>query len=459
MGNPPPLLVAEYVDLLIRAGEYDEVEELLPSFEGEPMIANMLRGRLLLVRGKSAEALEALEEGIRLWPNNSVARWLAAQAYEQMGQYDRAVTEYAEALRSDPGNRDALLSLLHLLDALGRDSEAMTVLERYWREKPTDPESLVQAIRFANRLGAQGRLDRAVARLSEIPSYRGTLVAELATIRASRGGPAAAIEFIRNSKLDLTRPINGPALRALVAYLIADEKHGEALRAADAALATSPNEPLFHELRAAALRAAGDADLARSALERALALEPQRASAMAGLAALAATSGDRAAAIALYDRASGADPDDSSYAWEAIQLVAASGDEAEVERRLEALLVRDPTDADALGLLARQLQARDPERALSLAQRAVRLRGDPDSLDLLGRMQLERGAPDKAADLLRRSVELQPERPSAHYWLGMALIASGDADGARTELRAALESQSFPEREDAQAQLARLSGD
>jgi len=369
------------------------------------------------------------------------------------------VTEYAEAMRSDPGNRDALFSLLRLLESLGRDPEAMTVLERYWREKPGDPESLVQGIRFANRLGAQGRLDRAVARLSEIPNYRGTLVAELAAIRVSRGDPAAGIAFIRNSKLDLTRPINGPALRALVAYLIAEEKHGEALRVADAALAASPKESLFHELRAAALRAAGELDGAREAFESALALEPKRASAIAGLAALAAGSGDRAAAIALYDRATRADPDDSSYAWEAIQLVAASGDEAEVERRLDALLVRDPTDADALGLLARQLQTRDPERALSLAQRAVRLRGDPDSLDLLGRMQLERGVPEKAAELLRRSVALQPDRPSAHYWLGMALVASGDVEGARSELSAALESESFPERKDAQAQLARLNGD
>lgn len=459
MGNPPPLLIAEYVDLLIRAGEYDEVDKLLPSFEGEPMIANLLRGRLLLVRGKSAEALAALEEGIRLWPNHSVARWLAAQAYEQMGEYDRAVTEYAEALRSEPGNRDALFSLLNLLESLGRDLEAMTVLERYWREKPGDAESLVRAIRLANRMGQQGRLDRTVKRLGEIPSYRGTLVAELAAIQSSRGGPAAGIEFIRNSKLDLTKPINGPALRALVAYLIAEEKHGEALRAADAALAANPKEALFHELRAAALRSAGEMDLAREALESALALEPKRASAMAGLAALAAARGERAAAIAQYDHATRADPDDSSYAWEAIQLVAASGDDAEVERRLEALLVRDPTDADALGLLARQLQPRDSERALSLAQRAVRLRGDPDSLDLLGRIQLERGALEKATELLRRSVALRPDRPSAHYWLGMALVAVGDVEGARSELSAALESETFPEREDAQAQLARLNGD
>jgi Flp pilus assembly protein TadD len=285
------------------------------------------------------------------------------------------------------------------------------------------------------------------------------LVAELAAIQASRGGPAAGIEFILNSTLDLTRPIHGAALRALVAYLVAEGKYSEALRAADAALTANPKEPLFHELRAPALRAAGEADLARLALESALALEPKRASAIAGLAALAAARGERAAAIALYDRAIRADPDESSYAWEAIQWVAASGDDAEVERRLEALLVRDPTHADALVFRARQLRAHDPDRALSLARRAARLRGDPEVLDLLGRIQLERGALEKATEVLRRSVALQPDRPSAHYWLGMALVAAGDVEGARSELSAALESESFPEREDAQAQLARLDVD
>jgi tetratricopeptide (TPR) repeat protein len=285
------------------------------------------------------------------------------------------------------------------------------------------------------------------------------LVAELAAIQASRAGPAAGIEYIRNSNLDLTRPIHGPALRALVEYLVAEGKHGEALRAADAALAAKPDDPLFHELRANALRAAGEAGLAREAFERALALEPKRASAAGWLAELAAERGEQAAAIALYDRAARADPEDSRYAWEAIQLVAASGDDAEVERRLEVLLLGDATHAEALGLRARQLQTRDPERALSLARRAVRLRGGPDALDLLGRIQFERGNPEQAAETFRRSIASQPDRPSTHYWLGVALAATGDVDGARSELSAALEAGSFPEREDAQAQLARLNAD
>ncbi|MCH7643783.1 MAG: tetratricopeptide repeat protein [Myxococcales bacterium] len=140
-------------------------------------------------------------------------------------------------------------------------------------------------------------------------------------------------------------------------------------------------------------------------------------------------------------------------------MVAASGDDAEVERRLEALLLRDGTHAEALSLRARQLLTRDPERAFSLARRAARLRGSPDAFDVLGRIQLERGDPEQAAEVLRRSVALRPDRPSAHYWLGVALAAAGDVEGARSELSAALEADSFPEREDAQARLARLNVD
>jgi tetratricopeptide (TPR) repeat protein len=216
---------------------------------------------------------------------------------------------------------------------------------------------------------------------------------------------------------------------------------------------------VFLELRANALRATGEEELARETLERALTLEPKRVSAIAELGSLAAARGERTAAIAFYDRATRVDPTDSNYAWEAIELVAASGDDAEVERRLEALLLHDRIHAQALSLRAEQLLTRDPERALSFARRAVRLLGTPEALDLLGRVQLERGAPEPAAEALRRSVELQPNRASAHYWLGVALAAVGDVEGARSEFSTALETDSFPEREDAHAQLALLNAD
>jgi len=459
MGKVAPLMLAKYVDLLIRAGFTDKAEEIIPEFDGDPVYTNMLRGRLLVVRGKPSEAIEALEAGLRVWPDNSAARELIADACEQLGDFDRAVTEYVEALRVLPDNREAFFSLLRLLEATGRDAEAGVVFDRYWQKAPRDPESFVEAIRFANRAGQQDRLDKAVRRLRAIPGHSAVLVVELAAVRALREGPALGAGFIRQSNLDLTRPINGPALHALVEYLVADGKAGEALSAADAAVGKYPDMALFHEARADALRARDEPALAREALERALALEPERASALAKLASLAQERDEKNAAIALYDRASGADPDASEYAWQAIQLSVSAGDAAEVGRRLDALLMSDPFHASAAGLRARQLIESDPERAHTLARSAVRLRGDPDALETLGRIYLVSGAAEQAAKVLGRSVELHPDRASSRYWFGMALSATGDTVGARRELNAALAAGDFSERNDAQAELARLNAD
>ena len=247
MGEAPATLVAAYVDLLIRAGDYDEAEELIPQFEPSPVMQNMLRGRLLLARGYPAEALEVLEEAIRLWPDHSVAHWLAGTAAEQLGDFDRAVQEYGEALRNDRENRDAVLGLLRLLEALGLDQEALATLSRYQLKNPNDPEILAQTIRFAHRAGAPQMVEQAVQKLGALPGNRSVAVAELAAIRAAPGGPAAGAEAIRAARLDLTHPRSGPALGPLVEYLVAAGRSGEALEATQAALASHPEEALFHE--------------------------------------------------------------------------------------------------------------------------------------------------------------------------------------------------------------------
>jgi tetratricopeptide (TPR) repeat protein len=312
---------------------------------------------------------------------------------------------------------------------------------------------------LAHRAGAPRVVEQAARQLRALPGNRSVAVAEIAAIRAAQGGPAAGAEAIRAARLDLTHPRSGPALGPLVEYLVAAGRSGEALEATQAALAAHPQAALFHELRGRALRGAGEPDAARTTFERALELEPERAPALAQLAALAAEQGDRDTAIALYDRAALADPEDASYAWDAIELLSASDDAAELERRLEALLARHATHAAAAELLARRLRERDPERALALARRAVRLRSGPDALDTLGRIQLARGDAESAVRSLGASVRLRPDSPSSQYWLGRALAATEDEEGARRALEASLAQGAFPEREAAQAELARLNGD
>jgi tetratricopeptide (TPR) repeat protein len=458
-GEVSPTVLAGYADLLIRVGDYDEADEVIEAIGDEPVLVNLLRGRLLLARGKPAEALEAIEAGLRLWPGHSIGRWLAAQAAEQLGDYDRALAEYVEAVRGDRANKDAVFSLLRMLEALGRDHEVLPILSRYQHERPNDPDGLVKAIRIANRIGQRETLNRALTSLRRIPGQQGVAVAEVAAIQVVRGGPAAGVQSIQASRLDLTRPVSAPALRSLVDYLVADGKPNEALEAVDAAIAEHPDEAQFHELRGRALRAAGEVAPAREALNRALELEPEHTLALAELAALSAEQEDRDAAIALYDRADRADPDDPAYAWQAIQLSVANDDDAEVDRRLEELLSRHGIYAPAANLMAQRLRERDPERALVLARRAVRFRGGPEALDTLGRIQLESGDAANAAKTLSRSVKARPDSPSTQYWLGAALSAAGDEDGARQALGVALETDDFPEREAAVAKLARLNAD
>ena len=398
IGEAPATLVAAYVDLLIRVGAYDEAEALLPRFEPSPVMLNLLRGRLLLARGKPAQALEALQEGLRLWPDHSVARWLAGTAAEQLGDYDRAIEEYSEAVRDDRGNRDAVLSLLRLLEAQGLYEDALPILSRYRGEHPSDPELLAQTIRFAHQAGAPKVAEGAAKALAAIPGQSGRAAAERAASRAAEAGRAAGIAAIRSAHLDLTQPVDGPALELLVEYLVAEGRSKEALEATRAALAAHPEEALFHELRGRALRGAGERDAAREALQRALELEPERASALAELAALTAEQGDRQAALAFYDRAARADPEAAAYPWAAIQLVATTEDSAELERRLEALLARHGTHAPAARLLAERLLERDPRRANELSNRARRFRGGPEARAAWGPIEAKRGAQGQPAN-------------------------------------------------------------
>jgi len=119
-------------------------------------------------------------------------------------------------------------------------------------------------------------------------------------------------------------------------------------------------------------------------------------------------------------------------------------------------LARHGTHAAAASLLARRLLTRDPERALELAYRSVRFRGGPDALETLGRAELERGDAASAVETLGFSVEMRPDSPSTHYWLGLAWAATGNEGRAREALNTALVTEVFPEREAARAALARL---
>lgn len=455
--HPSPTERLFYADLLIRAGRYGAAKSAIAQID-EPESKALLEGRLLIETGRPREALERLDEGIRLWPGNSVARQLAAEAAEQVGDLDRAVTEYTEAVRSSVTNIEALDALAVYLEAEGNSDLLMQLVSRYIHSHPDDPRGLRHLIHLAQWSRSPKLAQSPLQQLGQLPGHYEEAVALGAALRA--GNPKEAVEHALKHEIDYAKPASHAVLDELTRNLAKLGRHEEALARTKAGTLAHPTDSAFHETRARALEAAGRPDdEIRAALSRALELDPERATSLLLRGSRIAAGGHVDDAVSYFDRAITADPQDPEAAWQAIELLAGSGREAETQPRLRALLAMHPPHAAAALMLARQLAQDDSalDAAWALARRAARFGGGAEARAVLGQIQLERNEPDLAVTHLRVAVAAGYDTPSTRYQLGRALAAIGDSQAARSEYEAALAAGDFPEADATRAALARLN--
>jgi tetratricopeptide (TPR) repeat protein len=443
----------------LRFTQADRAEEVMKSLD-EPTYARLIQGRILLERGDAKAALAEFDHGIRHWPNNAGARYLAALAAYELGDFERAMSELREAVRVEPGATEAPLLLASLHFARGEYSLATSFVRIYVRGPAR--AQLVQAytvgIRALVALKQYEAARKTVESLEKVPEAGHAPLIELAEIDRAEKGIEAAIERIEKSGEDLTDPDNGELLRTLAGHLSAAGRIDAALAKVDAALRRNADSSPHHELRGNLLGQLKRAAEARAAYAKALELDPDNAVAIAGAATLAARDGDLPGAVEGFDRAAELAPDQHSFAYSAAQLSLSSGDKAGAETRLRELIRRAPGHAGARNDLAWILGERGEELdlALALAEEARRIDPSPDMLDTLGYVHLKRDEPSAAVAALELALEGRSDSPSIRYRLGTALGRAGDTERARKMLQIALEAGAFPEAEAARRELARL---
>lgn len=455
-----------YADLLIRLRDYEAAQKAIARIQ-EPEYRTLLEGRILLETGKPKQALTRLDEAIRNWPGNSVARQLAAEAAEQLGYFDRVLAEYKEAVRSDLKNLEAFDKLTAYHRAMGMTDTIVQIASRYTHDFPDDPRGHRRMIEIARWSGRPALATQSVQQLGRLPGHFEEAVAAGAALRMSVNPTKSAV-YIEKHTIDLTAPSGAAVLAVLVESLSELERHDDAMTKANAALVAYPDFAQFSEIQASALEAAGHSKHeVRAALSRAIELDPERVSALSALARLTAEAGQLETAIALYDRATAAAgaglatavPAEPEAAWAAIELLVANELDDDIDRRALALLKMHPYHADAALLLARRMAQRgdDLNRARSFAQRALLFGGGPKARATLGWIQLELGETQAAIDHLRASLEQGKLNSSfAHYQLARALVRSGEPKAARDEYEKALADETFSEAEAARAELAKL---
>ena len=446
-------------DVLVDLGELDRAEEVAKSLN-EPIYGKLIRGRILLARGDPAGALDSFEQGIRRWPNNAGARYLAGLAAYEMHDYDRAISELREAARAEMGATEAAIVLARIYFERAEYQQAATFASAYVKkqDRAQRAEAFILGARALQRIGEYEKARAALSELLETPEKRGAAVAELANIARAESGTEASIATIREADLDLTDPRNQPALRVIAEDLTNEGRSDEALTLARAAVAANPDVGWVHEILGAVMVRAEREEEATAAYLKALEIDPENAAAVGGLATLKAQSGDLAGAVGKFDRAAELAPDEPAYAYSAAQLTLASGQVDDAIGRLREIVKRAPGHASSRNDLAWLLADRgeDLDLALSLAQKARRIDPSPDVLDTLGWVHLKRGESSAAVEVLEEAVIARADSPSIRYRLATALQQSGDSERAAQMLRLALESGTFPEAEEARRQLTKL---
>jgi Flp pilus assembly protein TadD len=122
-------------------------------------------GGALLMRGQVDEAVEHLQEAMRLDPTYADAHSNLGVALARRGRWAEAIEQYAEALHLDPQQTQAYSNLGNALLQQGRVREAIAQFDKGLAIEPNDPQART------NRAGAllrDGRIDDAIADLEEV---------------------------------------------------------------------------------------------------------------------------------------------------------------------------------------------------------------------------------------------------------------------------------------------------
>ena len=368
-----------------------------------------LLGRRHESMGDVDKAVAAYKQALALAPNSAELRAELAGLYARQDRAVEAIETAEEALTKDPDNREANRILGSIYAALAEQRlklrpgddpalyvpRAIAALERARAQGPDTPVDLT-----LGRLYLQTKsYDKAIALLRRVQLEQPgstELAMMIATAEEGAGRTADAAETLREAIAD-----NPKFFRGLIMLAELSEKQGEWDAAADAytkAQALNPRIDLASR-RAAALINAGKAPAARDLLQPGAAKPDAEPMVLYLYATALRQSGDLAGAEAAARRLRAAAPNDPRGLYVLAQVLEQRKDFDGAERALREILERDPEDATALNYLGYMLAERGQrlDEAVTLVQRALKLEpGNPSFLDSLGWAYYQQGKLDLA---------------------------------------------------------------
>ncbi len=418
---------------------YARLEKIRNSRQKEEGKGFLYVARLLAVTRQREAATELIDRLTVAHEGDIDAAYAKSYLALQFGQYERANSELAPVLQQRGDQQQVILQKTLILRRMQKNDEAAEFLAAALAKQPNNFDLrsvyaglLVDIERYEDALNQYQRLSELAPDNDAVAFASGLLLLQLQQIDAAlaqfealyqRGSSNPGVPYNLARIAEVREDIDG-ALR-FYSQVTGGQSYTEA------------------QLRIAVLTAMqGDIPAARAQLgilrTNIPAMATQASLTEGGLLQDANLYDD---AIAVYTEALTTQPNNVQLLY-ARSLAYAQADRFELfEQDAQAILAREPNNADALNALGYYLADRTTryDEAEKYIKRALELEGDSHFiLDSYGWLQFRLGNYDEALSYIRRALEIQSDAEiSAH--LGEILWVMGNRDEARRVWREAAE--------------------